>query len=92
MWFTTSLIILLIAYCTPIWLNRDTVEAESIMNAIKLMYITVPTKEIGVTIARALVQDKLAACVNIMNGGVESYYMWEGCWSPAMSTYFLSRR
>ncbi len=48
------------------------------MNAVKLMYITVPTKELGATIARSLVQDKLAACVNMMSGGVESYYLWEG--------------
>ena len=47
-------------------------------NVVKLMYITVPTREMGVTIAKALVQEKLAACVNIMNSEVESYYMWNG--------------
>lgn len=42
-----------------------------------IVFITVPTKEVGKQIATALVQKKLAACVNILPG-VNSIYAWEG--------------
>lgn len=38
---------------------------------------TVPTKESGAEIAKQLVHEKLAACVNILSN-VESIYSWEG--------------
>ena len=44
---------------------------------LKLIYITAPNKSIATSIAKTLVQEKLAACVNIL-GGMESYYLWEG--------------
>ena len=44
----------------------------------KLIYVTVPTTELGSIIARTLVEEKLAACVNVLNSGMESYYMWDG--------------
>lgn len=39
-------------------------------------YVTVPSKEMGAKIAKSLLNDKLAACVNIIPG-VESYYWWD---------------
>ena len=42
-----------------------------------IVLITVPSKEIGRTIAATLVEGKLAACVNIL-GPVGSIYVWEG--------------
>lgn len=41
------------------------------------MYVTVPDKEAGRKIADHLVENKLAACVNIIPG-LESIYVWEG--------------
>jgi len=41
------------------------------------LYITVPSREIAEKIARALVEEKLAACINIF-AGVRSIYRWKG--------------
>ncbi|KAK3244392.1 divalent ion tolerance protein CutA [Cymbomonas tetramitiformis] len=41
------------------------------------IYVTVPDKETGKKIASALIESKLAACVNMIPG-VESMYWWEG--------------
>ncbi len=42
-----------------------------------LIFVTVPTMEIGKQIARSLVENRLAACVNIIPT-VNSTYTWEG--------------
>ena len=42
-----------------------------------LIYITVPTREVGEDIARMLVSGKMAACVNIVPG-LTSIYNWRG--------------
>ena len=42
-----------------------------------VVFITAPSKEIGKEIASALVEGKLAACVNIV-GPIDSIYTWEG--------------
>ena len=42
-----------------------------------VVFVTVPSAEKGVEIARSLVGDRLAACVNII-AGVRSIYHWEG--------------
>jgi len=41
------------------------------------VHITAPSRAEAEKIARALVQEKLAACVNIISGA-RSIYMWEG--------------
>jgi uncharacterized protein involved in tolerance to divalent cations len=43
------------------------------MNNIKLIYITAPDKSIATNIAKALIQEKLAACVNI-SAVMSSFY------------------
>jgi periplasmic divalent cation tolerance protein len=42
-----------------------------------LIYMTAPNDEEAGKIARILVEERLAACVNIM-GGMRSVYRWEG--------------
>ena len=41
------------------------------------IYITVPDAEAAKRIARVLVEERLAACVNIL-GAITSVYRWEG--------------
>ncbi|KAL4855287.1 hypothetical protein ACK3TF_004043 [Chlorella vulgaris] len=48
---------------------------------LSLVFVTVPTKEVAHSIARNLVESKLAACVNIIPGTqlcLESVYVWQG--------------
>ena len=42
-----------------------------------LVYMTVPDLETARRIGRAVVEERLAACVNIL-GAMESLYWWEG--------------
>jgi len=42
-----------------------------------VVLITAPNKEVGRQIAQALLEQRLAACVNILPG-VNSLYIWEG--------------
>ncbi|MTI87476.1 MAG: divalent-cation tolerance protein CutA [Balneolaceae bacterium] len=44
---------------------------------LRFVYITTPTKEEAKKIGRILVEEKLAACVNIVDE-MESIYWWEG--------------
>lgn len=46
-------------------------------NEISLVLNTCPSEDVGNSIAGMLVDEKLAACVNIVPG-VTSVYMWEG--------------
>ncbi len=47
------------------------------MDRLHIVFTTVPTEEKGVEIARLLVAEKLAACVNLLPG-VRSFYVWDG--------------
>lgn len=42
-----------------------------------VVLITAPSKEVGKQIARALLEQELAACVNIISS-IDSLYNWEG--------------
>ena len=42
-----------------------------------IVYITVPSRDVGEQIARTLVEKNLAACVNI-SPGICSIYKWQG--------------
>lgn len=44
---------------------------------LRLVYITASDKQEAKSIGRSLVEEKLAACVNIVDG-MESIYQWEG--------------
>lgn len=46
-------------------------------NNLRLVYITTKNKKEAKTIGKALVEKRLAACVNIIDG-MESIYRWEG--------------
>ena len=41
------------------------------------LYVTVPNLEDARTLARTLVEERLAACVNVLDG-ITSLYRWEG--------------
>ncbi len=47
------------------------------MSQYRLLLITVPDKTEARHIAKTLVEEQLAACVNIVSG-VESYFRWKG--------------
>ncbi len=42
-----------------------------------IVFITAPTEEEAAAMAKTLVQERLAACVNIVSG-IRSFYRWEG--------------
>jgi periplasmic divalent cation tolerance protein len=42
-----------------------------------IVLITVPTQDVGTAIAQALVEERLAACVNLVPG-IMSTFRWEG--------------
>ena len=42
-----------------------------------IVLITVPSKDVGLKIARSLVESQLAACVNLLPA-IRSVYRWEG--------------
>jgi periplasmic divalent cation tolerance protein len=44
---------------------------------VRVVLTTAPNAEVGALIARALVEERLAACVNVIPG-VRSIYRWEG--------------
>lgn len=47
------------------------------MSGIVFLYVTAPNAETAARLARALVEEKLAACVNI-HAEMRSVYEWEG--------------
>jgi periplasmic divalent cation tolerance protein len=47
------------------------------MEEIIVVMVTVGTEPQGIEIGRALIEERLAACVNLVKG-VRSLYMWEG--------------
>jgi len=44
---------------------------------VRVVFITAPNLECAESLARALVEERLAACVNVVPG-VRSFYRWEG--------------
>lgn len=54
------------------------------------IYITVPGEEEAQRIGQALVEDKLAACVNILPG-MRSIYRWQGAIDTAEETVLIAK-
>lgn len=44
---------------------------------VAVVYVTAPSADVAATLARSLVEDRLAACVNVVPG-VTSTYRWQG--------------
>lgn len=44
----------------------------------RVVLVTCPTLALARKIARAVVQKRLAACVNVLRSPVESFYTWKG--------------
>ncbi|MDH3212597.1 MAG: divalent-cation tolerance protein CutA [Myxococcales bacterium] len=57
--------------------RSDTFVSGAAEADVRVVLITVPDGETGAGLARALVQERLAACVNLVPG-VRSFYRWEG--------------
>ena len=47
------------------------------MSEARIVLMTAPDAKVAATIARALVDERLAACVNVVSG-VRSIYRWQG--------------
>jgi periplasmic divalent cation tolerance protein len=45
--------------------------------SVRVVLVTAPDAEVGASLARHLVEERLAACVNVLPG-VRSVYRWEG--------------
>lgn len=45
---------------------------------LRVVLVTCPTLTLARKIARAVVQKRLAACVNVVRSPVESFYTWKG--------------
>jgi periplasmic divalent cation tolerance protein len=52
------------------------------------VFITAPDEDLAVTIARSLVEARLAACANIIKG-VRSIYMWQGKAEDATEVFMI---
>ncbi|MCB1521222.1 MAG: divalent-cation tolerance protein CutA [Hyphomicrobiaceae bacterium] len=50
-----------------------------------LVYTTFPDRDVANAVARALVEDRLAACVNLL-GPMTSVYRWDGAIETATET------
>lgn len=58
-----------------------------------VVLVTCPNREVGEKIARSLVEERLAACVNVVPG-VTSIHRWEGkiCRNPEVLLVIKTRR
>ena len=55
-----------------------------------MLYITAGTREEALTIARALVAEKLVACVNVL-GEATSIYRWQGKVEEGVETILIAK-
>jgi periplasmic divalent cation tolerance protein len=53
-------------------------------------YITAPSRDVAETIGRALVEERLVACVNII-AGMRSIYRWEGKVETASEVVLIAK-
>jgi periplasmic divalent cation tolerance protein len=59
-------------------------------SAIRLVYLTAPNSEEARAMARILIAERLAACVNIL-GDVDSVYRWKGEVESATETALIAK-
>ncbi len=59
-------------------------------NNLRLIYITTGNREEAERIGRSLVEQRLAACVNIIDG-MKSIYRWEGEVEEAQETILIAK-
>ena len=59
-------------------------------DAIVFVYITAGSRGEAETIGRTLVEERLAACVNIL-GGMTAIYRWEGAVETAEEVAFIAK-
>ena len=62
---------------------KENIQTEEIV-----VIVTAPSEDLAVTIARALVETRLAACANIIKG-VRSIYMWQGKAEDAAEVFMI---
>jgi len=55
---------------------------------VRVVLTTVPDAEVGARLARTLIEEKLAACVNLVPG-VRSFYRWQGQLEDASEVMLL---
>ena len=55
-----------------------------------MIYVTAPTREEAMTIGRALVAEKLVACVNVL-GEANSIYRWQGAVEEAKEIVLIAK-
>lgn len=58
--------------------------------ALQFVYITTGSREEARRIGRALVEERLAACVNILDG-MNSFYWWEGAVQDDQETVLIAK-
>jgi len=58
-------------------MNRQK-ESRSIARDGRVVLVTCPSVALARKIAKAVVQKRLAACVNVLRGPVESFFTWKG--------------
>jgi periplasmic divalent cation tolerance protein len=63
-------------------------DAPAAPGAVEVAFVTAPDAETAAGIARALVEERLAACVNLVPG-VRSIYRWEGRVEEASETLLI---
>ena len=51
--------------------------AESVETSVEWVYLTLSSEEEAVRLARVVLDEKLAACANLL-GGIRSLYRWQG--------------
>jgi len=58
--------------------------------SVEFVYVTAKDKDEALSIGRALVTERLAACVNILDG-LHSLYWWEGAVQEAREAAFIAK-
>jgi periplasmic divalent cation tolerance protein len=71
-------------------MTPDTPDTAPATAELSFIYMTAASHEEAARIGRVLVEERLAACVNIL-GGMTSLYRWEGRVEEAAETVFIAK-